>query len=154
MRLVLELHGASHYIRYVTIHDQIGDFLSQGPFAVIGASTQRDKYGNKVLRCYLQHNLDVHCVHPKESSIEGVPCDPSLTALAARVPGGIRGLSIITPPPVTEKIVEEAAKLGIGRLWMQPGAESQRALDRARELGLEVIAGGPCILVALGFRDA
>ncbi len=137
----------------MTIHDKIADFLKAGPFAVVGASTQRDKYGNKVLRCYLQHGLDVHCVHPKETTIEGLTCAPSLTALAARVPGGIRGLSIITPPPVTEIIVEEAAKLGIRRLWMQPGAESPAALARADELGLDVVAGGPCLLVALGFRD-
>jgi len=48
---------------------------------------------------------------------------------------------------------EEAAGLGIAHLWLQPGAESREVLARARELGLEPIAGGPCVLVVLGYRD-
>ena len=71
----------------------------------------------------------------------------------ADLPDGVHGLSVITPPPITERVVEEAAKKGIRRLWMQPGAESAKALERAAELGLEVIAHGPCLLVVLGFRE-
>ena len=59
-------------------------------------------------------------------------------------------LSIVTPPPVTEKLVEAAAIAGITRLWMQPGAESAAAVRRAGELGLSVISGGPCLLVEIG----
>ena len=65
----------------------------------------------------------------------------------------MHGLSIITPPAVTEKLVEEAAAAGVKHVWMQPGAESRRAVDRARELGMNVISGGPCLLVALGYRE-
>ena len=61
--------------------------------------------------------------------------------------------SIITPPTVTERIVQDAIAAGVKHLWMQPGAESQNAVDRAREAGLNVIAGGPCLLVVLGFRE-
>ena len=50
-------------------------------------------------------------------------------------------------------MVEGAAAAGVKRIWMQPGAESDAAVARAEELGLAVIAGGPCLLVALGFRD-
>ena len=62
-------------------------------------------------------------------------------------------ISIITPPKVTEAVVEEAGRLGIRHVWMQPGAESDAAIARATELGMNVIAGGPCLLVVLGFRD-
>ena len=62
-------------------------------------------------------------------------------------------MSIITPPPVTERVVEEAAAAGVEHLWMQPGAESDAAVARAEELGLSVIAGGPCLLVVLGYRE-
>jgi uncharacterized protein len=127
----------------------IEDFLAGGPFAVVGASRDRSKYGNKVLRCYLQNGLTAWPVNPHEAEVEGVPCAHDLASL----PGPVHGASIITPPPVTECIVEEAAAAGVRRLWMQPGAESPRALERARELGLAVIAGGPCLLVALGFRE-
>lgn len=128
---------------------KIKDFLAAGPYAVVGASTVREKYGNKVLRSYLQKNLEVFPVHPKEREIEGVPTVPDITSL----PDTVRGLSIITPPAITEKLVVEAAAKGIRRLWMQPGAESASAIAKAEALGMTVIAGGPCILVALGYRE-
>lgn len=129
--------------------DLIQDFLSGSIFAVVGASTNRSKYGNKVLRCYMQNGRAVHPVHPRETEIEGLPCVPDLASL----PEPVHGLSIITPPAITESIVEEAAQVGIQRLWMQPGAESETAIARARELGMSVIAGGPCVLVAMGFKE-
>jgi uncharacterized protein len=128
---------------------EIQDFLAAGPWAVVGASRDRAKYGNKVLRCYLQHGRAVFPVNPQADEVEGLACYPDLTSL----PELPQGVSVITPPAVTEQVVEEAARLGIERLWLQPGAESPRALDRARELGLRVIAGGPCLLVVLGYRD-
>lgn len=128
---------------------QIESFLSGETFAVAGASSNRDKYGNKVLRTYLQHEKTVYPVHPKEAEIEGVRTVPDLASL----PVPVHGLSIITPPAITEQLIEEAHAAGIPRVWMQPGAESPKAIARAGELGIEVIAGGPCVLVSLGFRD-
>lgn len=125
-------------------------FLAETRFAVVGASSDRSKYGNKVLRCYLQHGRDAVPVHPKEATVEGRPAFATLGA----IPGGVGAISVITPPAVTEKVVEEAGKLGIRHVWMQPGAESDAAVRRARELGMNVIAGGPCLLVVLGFREA
>lgn len=127
----------------------IQEFLAEGPYAVVGASTNRAKYGNKCLRVYQQRGLPVYPVHPAQEEIEGLKAYASLSDL----PEEVRGVSIITPPQVTEKIVEEAGRLGIPYLWMQPGAESEKALARAAELGIQTIAGGPCILVALGFRE-
>ncbi len=129
--------------------ERMDDFLRGEAYAVVGASTDRAKYGNKVLRCYLQNGRRAHPVHPREREIEGQTCVPDLFAL----PEPVHGVSIITPPEVTERVVEDAAAAGITRLWMQPGAESARAVRRARELGLSVIAGGPCLLVVLGYRE-
>ena len=134
----------------MSIQDTIRSFLSEGPYAVVGASRSRAKYGNKVLRCYLQHDRKVFPLNRRESEVEGLTAYPDL----ASVPEKVHGLSIITPPPATEKLVEEAARLGIQHVWMQPGAESDLAISRARELGLSVIAGGPCLLVALGYDDS
>lgn len=131
------------------VQARIEDFLAGEVFAVAGASTDREKYGNKVLRAYLQKGLVIWPVHPKEKEIEGVACSPDLASL----PEPVHGLSIVTPPAVTEKLVEAAAKVGIKRLWMQPGAESNEAIARAEELGLSVIAGGPCLLVALKYVE-
>lgn len=128
---------------------RIQDFLGGSVYAVAGASRDRAKYGNKVLRCYLQNGRRAHPLHPSEREIEGVACVARLSEL----PEPVHGLSIITPPPISERLLGEAAAAGIRRLWLQPGAESPRVLERARELGLELIAGGPCLLVVLGFRE-
>jgi predicted CoA-binding protein len=127
----------------------IEDFLAGEVYAVAGASTNREKYGNKILRCYLQNERKIYPVHPKESEIEGVPTVADLASL----PEPVHGLSLVTPPPVTEKLVEAAAEHGIRRVWMQPGAESEAAIARAKDLGLSVIAGGPCLLVALHYKE-
>jgi predicted CoA-binding protein len=124
----------------------IRDFLADPPFAVVGASNDPAKFGHQVLATYLRHGLRAFPIHPRETAILGVRCHPRLAAL----PEPVRNVSIITPPRVTERIVEQAAACGVRRLWMQPGAESAAAIARAEALGLEVIAGGPCVLVELG----
>jgi len=88
-------------------------------------------------------------VNPAIADVEGQPCYPDLASLPERV----HGVSIITPPSVTEDIVEQAAAAGIRYLWMQPGAESAKAIRRADELGLTLIHSGPCVLVVQGFRE-
>lgn len=130
--------------------ERIRDFLAAGPWAVVGASTNRAKYGNKVLRCYQQNGrTPLYPVNPRATEIEGLPCYPDLEA----TPEPVRAVSLITPPAITEEVVARAIALGIRHLWMQPGAESSRALALAAEHGLEPIAGGPCLLVVLGYAE-
>ncbi|MCB9879628.1 MAG: CoA-binding protein [Planctomycetes bacterium] len=127
----------------------VDQFLSSGAFAVVGASQDRAKYGNKVLRCYRQHGLQVVGVHPKLTEVEGVPCYATLRD----VPGAAPSVSVVAPPAAARGIVDDAIARGVRHLWFQPGAERDDATAAARAAGLEVIAGGPCLLVALGFRD-
>ena len=132
-----------------TTDDAIEAFLAGNSFAVVGASSDRAKYGNKVLRSYIQAGRRVFPVNPAAGEIEGLAAYPELAALPERV----HGVSIITPPAVTAGIVEQAARLGIRHVWMQPGAESAESIRRAGELGLNLIHSGPCVLVKQGFRD-
>ena len=134
----------------MTVEEQIDQFLSGGPHAVVGASRDRSKYGNKVLRAYQQRERPVFAVNPNADEIEGVTAYPDLPSL----PESVHGISVITPPHATERIVEQAGAMGITNIWMQPGSESENALARADELGMNVIAGGPCALVVLGYREA
>jgi predicted CoA-binding protein len=129
-----------------SIQELIDQYMKSGPYAVVGASTNREKYGNKVLRAYQRRGLDVHPVNPRADEIEGLPAFKDLASL----PGGVRGISVITPPKITEVVVEEAARAGIEFVWMQPGAESDTAVRRAGELGLKVIADGSCFLALFG----
>ena len=124
----------------------IDTFLDGSPHAVVGASRHRHKYGNQVLRAYVKQKRAVFAVNPAADSVEGVPAFPDLASL----PEPVHGISVITPPDVTESVVEEAIALGIGHVWMQPGAESRAAVAAARDAGLNVISGGPCILVTFG----
>ena len=128
---------------------EIARFLAASAFAVVGASTDRGKYGNKVLRCYLQHGLPVVAVNPKLDVVEGVRCYPSL----AVVPGPPCAVSVIAPPAAAGSIVADAVTAGVKNLWFQPGAEDAAAVEAASKAGIEVIAFGPCLLVVLGFRD-
>jgi predicted CoA-binding protein len=132
-----------------TAQDQIDRFLDGAPHAVVGASRDRSKYGNKVLRVYLQNDRPVYPVNPGADEIEGLQAYPDLASLPERV----HGISVITPPQVTESIIEQAGEQGIKNVWLQPGAESAKAVARARELGLNVIPGDACLLVVLGFRE-
>lgn len=130
-------------------NEQIEEFLDGAPHAVVGASTDRAKYGNKVLRAYLQQGREAFPINPKAEEVEGLKAYPDLSSL----PKNVHGVSVITPPKVTEAIIEEAGRLGIQHVWLQPGAESDAAIRRGAELGLNLIAGGPCLLVVLGYSE-
>lgn len=133
----------------MTEQAKIKAFLEGNRFAVVGASSNREKYGNKVLRVYQQNKLEVVPVNPAGGEIEGLAAYADLPS----IPGTIDGVSIITPPKITEQVVAQALSLGIKNIWMQPGAESAEAMELAEAAGANVIAGGPCILVSLHFRD-
>ena len=131
------------------LQECIDEFLNGAPHAVVGASQDRSKYGNKVLRAYLQNSRAVHPVNPTADEVEGLKAYPTL----ADLPEALHGISIITPPRVTETVVERAGELGIKNIWMQPGAESDSAIESAKRLGMNVIGGGPCLLVILGYHE-
>lgn len=133
----------------VVANDKVESFLAVGSFVVVGASTNRDKYGNKVLRCYAQHDHPVVGVNPRADEIEGLPCYASLLD----VPGSPRAVSIVAPPAFAQQIVSDAVASSVRHLWFQTGSEDAAAIAIAEAHGIEVIAYGPCLLVALGFCD-
>jgi predicted CoA-binding protein len=127
---------------------RIEQFLKATAFAVAGASTNREKFGNRVLRCYQQHGRTVYGINPRATEIEGAPCVASVSDLPAEV----TSISVVTPPAITEQVVAEAIKKGVKNIWMQPGAESEQAVALCQSHGINVIADGSCILVVLGCR--
>ncbi len=133
----------------MSIKQQIDVFLASPAFGVAGASANRHKYGNKVLRCYQQNGKTVIPVNPKEKEIEGIAC----VATIAELPAEVKSLSMITPPAITAQLVPQAIEKGITSIWMQPGAEHPDAVALCREKGVNVIADGSCLLVVLGYRD-
>jgi len=133
----------------MTVEQKIAKFLAAPAFGVAGASANREKYGNRILRCYLQHGRRVVPINPREPEVEGARA----VASVADLPPDVASLSIVTPPPVTEQLVEQAIARGIRNVWMQPGAESDRAVARCEAAGVNVIADGSCLLVVLGYHE-
>ena len=94
-------------------------------FAVVGASQNPDKYGFKVFKTLKEAGYVVYPVNPNATEVLGDKCYPSLKSL----PKKPDVVSLVVPPPVTEEIVKECKRLGIKNVWMQPGAESKKAID-------------------------
>ncbi len=122
--------------------NEIEEFLAQGTVALAGVSRSGGGYGNQVLRDLTRKGYRVLPVHPEVAELGGVPAYGSL----AELPEPVGGLILVVPPDESEKLVREAAAAGIRRVWMQPGAESQAAIELGRRLGITVIHH-ECVMV-------
>jgi acyl-CoA synthetase (NDP forming) len=112
--------------------------------AVIGASSNRRKFGNKAVRAFRAHGDTVFPVNPHESEIEGLAAYSSVLA----VPGTIDMATMYVPPAIGLGILDELALKGVGEVWLNPGSESDALVARARTLGLNVIEA--CSITGLG----
>ena len=120
-------------------------FLAAKTFAVAGASSNRAKYGNKVFRALVASGRETYPLNPLRDEVEGHQAYPSI----ANLPLAPEALSIITPPAVTRRVVEDAIIARVKHIWMQPGAEDAGASESARRAGINVIDDGSCLLVSL-----
>src|ERR1700720_2694986 len=103
--------------------------------AIIGATNNRAKFGNKAVRAFLQQGYTVYPVHPTEPKIEGLVAFKSIRELPVRP----QMVSVYLPPPVVLKVLPEIAARGCDELWLNPGTESETVLAEAARLGLNVI---------------
>jgi len=103
--------------------------------AVIGASADPMKYGNKAVRAYKQQGYQVFPVNSKATTLEGLPVFPSISAVPVRP----NLISVYLPPAVLLKFLPEIAAKGCDELWLNPGTESPDGLAEAERLGLNVV---------------
>lgn len=120
----------------------IQDFLAQTNLAVVGVSRQGKKFGNVAYRELRARGYRLFPLHPSASELEGDRAYPSFEAL----PEPVGGVLIVLPPAETERVVRMAVRAGIGRVWMQQGAESPDAIRFCAENGIEAVHGC-CILM-------
>lgn len=113
----------------------ISDFVNRRVWAVVGASQDPAKFGNRIFRSLRNSGYTVFPVNPRGGKLDGSVVYPSL----ADLPQPPEVIDLVVPPPVTEEIVKEAHELGLMRVWMQPGAESQAAIDYCQQHGMQVI---------------
>ena len=114
--------------------------------AVIGASADRSKFGNRCVRAYVRQGWTVYPVNPRETSIENLTVYPSIADVPA---GTIDRVSVYLSAPLGLKVMEEIARRSdIGEVMLNPGADATEVVKRAQELGLNVVTG--CALIAIG----
>ena len=112
--------------------------------AIVGASTDRAKFGNKAVRAFVRQGFAVYPVNPKETHIEGLPAFKRI----ADVPVRPSLVSVYLPPPVLLKVLPDIAAKGCDELWLNPGTESPEVLALAEQLKLNVIQA--CSIVGIG----
>jgi uncharacterized protein len=123
--------------------------MSKPTVAILGASADRSKFGNKSVRAHAQAGYDVYPVNPKGGQIEGLAVYRTL----ADVPvSRLDRVSVYLPPLAGLEMVGEIAAKGCDELWFNPGSESPEILARARRLGLKAIAD--CSIVSLGLSPS
>ena len=118
--------------------------MKQKTIAIIGASNDRAKFGNKSVRAFLQQGYEVFPVNPKETEIERLPAFKSIRDVPVRP----QMISVYLPPQVLLKVLPDIAARGCDELWLNPGTESDEVLIEAERLKLNTIQA--CSIVAVG----
>jgi uncharacterized protein len=116
--------------------------------AIIGASADRSKFGNKAVRAYMQRGYQVFPVNPKLNEVEGLPAFPSISAVPVRP----EQISVYLPPAVLLQVLPDIAAKGCDELWLNPGTESAEVLAEAERLGLNVVQA--CSIVGVGLSPS
>jgi len=116
--------------------------------AIIGASSDRSKFGNKAVRAYMLKGWTVYPVNPAVAVIEGVKAYNSIR----EVPLPIDRVSVYLPPQVGERIIEDIASVAPGEVFLNPGSESETLMHRAQQLGLNVVLA--CSIVDIGLSPS
>jgi len=119
----------------MAVQDLIKEFMAQKQFAVIGATNNPEKYGNQIFKNLKSRGYEVYPVNPRLKDLEGVKCYASLND----VPIKVDVVDFVVPPEVTEMILKDCKRLGLNRIWLQPGSESEAAIAYCHDNNLKVV---------------
>jgi len=116
-------------------------------YAIVGANTDPTRYGYIILNNLFKKGYQVVGINPKYKKIDEVDCYPSLTAL----PNKPDVVVFVVPPIIGLEILDEVRQLGIDKVWFQPGAYNDEIIDKVKELALQAVVDGSCIMVLTGY---
>ena len=116
--------------------------------AVVGASRDRRKYGNKAVRAFRRAGFEVVPITTAADAVEGLRAYPSVLEVAGRIDLA----TVYLEPAAGEAVIEEIARKGIEEVWLNPGADGPAVVARARALGIEPILD--CSIVGIGESPA
>lgn len=119
--------------------------MSEKTVAVLGASADRSKYGNKSVRAHLEQGFKVYPVNPKGEPIEGLETYRSLEEVPV---DKLDRISVYLPPHITLEMLPAIKQANAEEFWLNPGSESAEVVAKAQELGLEPIMA--CSIVDVG----
>lgn len=114
--------------------------------AIVGASQDRKKYGNKAVRAFVQGGWTVYPVNPREDTVEGLTAYKRITD----IPGPVDRISLYVPPTLGLQLLDEIAAKKPAELFLNPGSESEDLVKAATERGLQPIQA--CSVVNIGLR--
>jgi len=117
------------------MEELIKEFLDQKSFAVVGATDNPEKYGNRIVKNLKGRGYEVYPVNPKLEEVEGLKCYPSI----AEIPVRVDVVDFVVPPKATEEILKQCKNLGLDRIWLQPGSESETAIAFCKANNLKVV---------------
>jgi len=117
--------------------------------AVVGVSANPEKWGRKIFESLKKKKFDVFAVNPRHDSIDGNKCYPDILSL----PKKPDLIITVTPPDVTVKVLEQCIELGVEKVWVQPGSESEEAKRFAEANGLNAIFNACILIEKLGERN-
>lgn len=122
----------------------IEEFLSSETFVVVGVSRMRRGFGYVLYNDLKKKGYKVFPVNPNAKEIDGDRCFPDVHSLPVKVDCAV----LVIPPSQAEAVVHEIADAGIQRVWMQQGAESDKAIEYCKQHGIDVVSG-ECIMMFL-----
>jgi hypothetical protein len=126
-------------------HEQsvlVREYLSSRAMAVVGASNERDKFGNLACRELKIRGFRVYPVNPHENEI----CDERCYRTINELGNLIDRMLIVLPPEMTRQFVRHLDPDFVSYVWMQNGAESSEAIRICQSKGIKTIYG-QCILM-------
>jgi uncharacterized protein len=124
--------------------------MTKPAIAIIGASADRRKFGNKAVRAYARKGYEVFPIHPNAKTIEGIKAYRSVLDVPVAV---LDRVSVYLPPEIGLQIFDELARKPIKEVWLNPGAESPVLIAKARELGLNPVVGCSIVDIGMDPRD-
>ena len=120
----------------MTVESSVPTITPETTIAVVGVSTDPQKYGHRIFADLVKAGYVVFGVNPKGGEVAGQPLYPSLADLP-QVPDLVM---TVVPPAVTAKVVAQCQELGIKQIWMQPGSESDEAVEAAQAAGIATVS--------------